>query len=138
MLKKYRLYRLYKSLVKKHEKEFLEKFNIKIDLIGRLYTVVNVPPQLDTFGPKDGPRLTKTMLQNYLNKLDNFLIEIGVKELTKVQELTEIDESNYLLIIRYNYLNVENIATMSIIISIAIATLGVLATFVFLLIKLFI
>lgn len=138
MFKKYRLYKLYRSLIKKHEQEFLEKFNIKIDRIGRLYTVVNVPPQLDTFGPKDGPRITKTLLQNYLNKLDNFLIEIGVKELTKVQELTEIDEMNYLLIIRYNYLDVANIATISTIVAVAIGAVSIITTIVIFLIKLFI
>ena len=138
MFKKYRLYKLYKSIIKKHEKELLEKFNIKIDRIGRMYTVVNVPPQLDTFGPKDGPRITKTLLQNYLNKLDNFLIEIGVKELTKVQELTEIDEMNYLLIIRYNYLDVANIATISTIGAVLIGAVSIITTIVIFLIKLFI
>jgi hypothetical protein len=136
MLKKYRLYRLYKSLIKKHEAEFLEKFNVKIDRVGRLYTVINMPPQLDTFGPKDGPRITKTLLQNWLNKLDNFLIEIGVKELTKVQELTELDESNYLLIIRFNYLNVANIATIAMIGGVILASISILSTIIIFLIKL--
>lgn len=136
MFKKIRLYKAYRKIVKEKEQELLSKFNVRVDKLGRLYTVINVPPQADTFGPTDGPRITKALLQNWLNKLDNYLIEIGVKEFTAVQELKEIDEMNYLLIIKFKLLNVSKIANNTILISALVGGATVISTIVLLLIKL--
>jgi hypothetical protein len=130
------LYRLYRQIAKTNEKELLERFNVRIDEVGRLYTVINVPNQTDTYGPKDGPRITKTMLQNWLNKFDNYLVQIGLKELTQVQELTEIDEMNYLLVIRFKSLNIARIATNSIVVGTVVAVITVAALIVIGLVKL--
>lgn len=137
MFKNIRLYNLYRKLVKEHEKGLLEKFNLRIDQVGRIYTVIHVPPQADTYGPKDGPRITKSLLQTWLNKLDNYLVEIGIKELTAVESLTEIDEMNYLLIIKFKFINVARILTIATWTSIILGSLTFVATLVFLMLKLF-
>lgn len=137
MFKKYKLYRLYRKLIKQHQKELLETYNVRVDQVGRLYTVINLPPQADTYGPKDGPRITASLLKNWLSVFDNYLVNIGVKELTAVESMTEIDESNYLLIIRFKLLNMARIATITTIASVIIGVTVVVTTIVLLMIKLF-
>jgi len=137
MLKNYKLYKMYRKLVKENQEELLQKFNLRVDEVGRLYTVINLPPQADTYGPKDGPRITASLLKNWLSRLDEFLISKSIKELTAVETMQEIDESNYLLIIRFKFLNMARIATISSFITAFVVGVTVIATIVIALIKLF-
>jgi len=128
---------MYRKLVKENQEELLQKFNLRVDEVGRLYTVINLPPQADTYGPKDGPRITASLLKNWLSRLDEFLISKSIKELTAVETMQEIDESNYLLIIRFKFLNMARIATISSFITAFVVGVTVIATIVIALIKLF-
>lgn len=111
MFKSLSYYKTYKKLIKQHSNELLNMFNIRIDNVNRLYTVINLPPQTDTYGPKDGPRMTAAMLKGWLAKLDNYLLKTGLKEFTKVESMEEIDESNYLLIVRFKFFDTAKVAT---------------------------
>ena len=136
MFKKIRLYNLYRTILKENEQDLLDKFKIKIDRVGRMYTVINLPAHVDTYGPKDGPRLTQALLQKWLNNLDNYLIQIQVKELTKVETVTEIDEMNYLLVIRYSFINVPQLATIGVVAGTIAGSAAILTSIVLLLMKL--
>lgn len=136
MFKSYKLYKFYKKVIRKNQEELLRNFNIRIDDVNRLYTVINLPPQIDTYGPKDGPRMTAALLKTWLAKLDNFLIKIGIKELTRVETIQEIDETNYLLVIRFKLFNSEKIATYSTMIGIGVGILTVAAIFFTIVLKL--
>lgn len=137
MFKSIKMYLLYRQLIKKNQKELLEKFNLRVDQLYRLYTVINLPPQADTYGPKDGPKITAALLKNWLGRLDNYLTQIGVKELTSVESMQEIDEMNYLLIIRFKMVNVVRVANVVTWITFALTSVTVVTTIVLLLIKLF-
>ena len=130
MFKSIRLYRAYRKLLRENEKNLFENFNLKIDQVGRIYTIIHVAPQADTYGPKDGPRITKSLLQTWLKKLDAYLIEIGLKEYTAVQEITEIDEMNYLFVMKFKFFNAARIATVASIIGASLGGLTVLATLI--------
>lgn len=136
MFKSIRLYRAYRKLLRENEKNLFENFNLKIDQVGRIYTIIHVAPQADTYGPKDGPRITKSLLQTWLKKLDAYLIEIGLKEYTAVQEITEIDEMNYLFVMKFKFFNAARIATVASIIGASLGGLTVLATLIALILKL--
>jgi|SRR6185369_12226329 len=136
MFKNIKLYRAYRKLVRENEKGLFEKFNLKVDQVGRIYTIIHVAPQADTYGPKDGPRITKSLLQTWLKKLDAYLIEIGLKEYTTVEELTEIDEMNYLFVMKFKFFNAARIATVASITGAVLGALTILASLIVLMLKL--
>lgn len=108
IFRKFKLYGIYRGLVKSHSDEILEQFNMRTDRLKRMYTVINVPDETQMYGEENAARLTETFLKNWLASLDKYLLENGIKEFTKVEEITPIDNQNFLVVIRYKYLNIAN------------------------------
>jgi len=123
----------YSKILNVNKEELLEKFNVRVDSVKRIYTVINVPDDEYTYGEQHALKLTETYLKSWLGKLDKYLITKGIKEFTDVQEITTIDQQNFLLIIRYKFLNTARIAN----ILIGISTITTLAALISLFIKIF-
>ena len=103
--KKIAIFRQYIKIVKQHKAELKRDFNLQFDRIFRLYTVINVPDETQIYGPDNTPRLTEGFIKSWVTTLDKYLFDIGLKEYVEVQEISRIDNVNFLLVLRYKYLN---------------------------------
>ncbi|MFV2015050.1 MAG: hypothetical protein ACC656_06465, partial [Candidatus Heimdallarchaeota archaeon] len=108
IFKKFKLYVIYRKLIITFKNELLNKFNIRTDQIKRMYTVINVPDETQIYGEENSGRLTENFLKQWLANLDSYLFEKGIKEYSEVQEITPIDKQNFLIIIKYKYLKIDN------------------------------
>lgn len=108
IIKGFKFYRMYKKLLKEHKKVLLSDFNVRIDNINRIYTVINIPDETQIYGQDHGKTLTETWLKKWLAEFDQYLINNQIKELTEIVEITQMDEQNFLLIMEYKYLNIAN------------------------------
>jgi hypothetical protein len=129
IFKRIKFYYTYKNITNEIKKDLLENFNVRIDNINRLYTVINIPDETQIYGSEHANALTEEFLRKWLVKFDTFLVNNQIKEFLIREELTKIDDLNYLIVFRYKYLNVEKILY-------TLYTLGII-TFVTFLVMLF-
>lgn len=118
IFKRFKFYTMYKQLLKEHKQTLLTDYNVRIDKINRIYTVINVPDETQIYGNDNAKKLTETWLKNWLSNFDQYLINNQIKELLDIVEISQIDEQNFLLIMEYKYLNVANWIYISTILSI--------------------
>lgn len=98
--------------VTKSNRDKLEKNNLRVDWLGRVYTVVNVPDDLQNY-----PNIEMWVMQQ-LGPFNNVLIELGIADYS-FPEVSKIDEPgvNAYLVVMYPELN--NIDPWRIILEIA-------------------
>jgi len=109
IFKRIRFYYTYKEILNNLKDDLLKNFNVRVDNINRLYTVINIPDETQIYGSEHVNALTEEYLRKWLIKFDTFLVNNQIKEFIIREELTKIDNLNYLIVFRYKYLNIEKI-----------------------------
>lgn len=105
--KKIKLYLYYRKLVKKN-KELLtnREYNLRIDRVNRLYTVINLSGDVKTYGPS----LAEKYIKEYINKVDKIFIKIGLSEYIGIIDIEMLDEQNYLIVFGFEYFDTAKMA----------------------------
>ena len=79
LLKKIKLFSRFKKTIKINSVELENKFNLRIDSANRLYTVINVPPELigEAYNIKksDIDRIADNFIREYSKELAVFLLK---------------------------------------------------------------
>jgi len=102
LFKKIKLYRKYvKALKKNKEKLMSSKLNLRIDRVHRLYTVINMPEDVKTYGTN----LTEKYIKEYVQKVDPIFSEMGLGELIGILKMDKIDETNYLIVFGFSLMD---------------------------------
>lgn len=106
MLKKLKLFFLWRKTIKQSKFELQQKFNLRIDSAQRLYTVINVPEELigEAYALKkqDIDRISETYIRGFSGELTQTLNEKGLQELFRVYEIRKVEKYSYLLVIGYS------------------------------------
>lgn len=97
----------YISLIGRHIEQLHKQFNFRMDLAYRLYTVINIS-QIEEAYEYNQSKIKQYLLQNKINEIQNFEIDIGIKEFTKI-DIQQVDENSYLFVISYKYLNIPKL-----------------------------
>lgn len=87
----------YRRIIKRNKARINGQFNLRIDRIYRLYTVLNLPEDAQTYG-KD---LTETYIKKYLSELDKYFKEVLLSEIVGITKMEKIDGQNYLIVFSY-------------------------------------
>jgi hypothetical protein len=91
------------SRITKSNRAKLSEAGLRVDLLGRLYTVINVPEELVNY-----PNIEMWVMQQ-LNPFNAILIELGIADYSfpEVQKLEEKDANAYLVLLypELNYIN---------------------------------
>lgn len=99
--REYRIWRTVKRVALKNP-NLLEENNLRVDWVGRLYTVINLPDEII-----QNPYLEETYVIQQLREYDKVLITLGLADII-YPEFSKIEgESAYLLILypESDYLN---------------------------------
>lgn len=101
VIKEIRLYREYLSVLKKESLESPEwsRLRLRKDWFGRIYTVVNLPPEV-TKSP-DFPRFARpSFVFDQIKPINDYLTRLRLQELITVgvKEVEGTDEESYLVI----------------------------------------
>ena len=105
MLKKLKLFFLWRKTIKQSKFELQQKFNLRIDSAQRLYTVINVPEELigEAYALKkqDIDRISETYIRGFSGELTQMLNERGLQELFRVYEIRKVEKYSYLLVMGF-------------------------------------
>ena len=111
--KKISLYFTYKKSIKKIEKDLEKQFNIRIDRVGRLYTVLNIPQDVVeepyNLRKSDIDTLADKFIREYSIQLSKFLNENGLSELFDFYDSEKVGKYSYLLVFGYSLFNTQKV-----------------------------
>lgn len=102
LLKKIKLYNQYRKIIR-NNREILSgpSLNLRVDRVSRLYTVINMPEDVKTYGTS----LTEKYIKDYITQADTKFNEMGLGELVGILDMNKIDETNYLVVFGFSLMN---------------------------------
>lgn len=107
LLKKLKLFSQFKKTIKTNSVELENKFNLRIDSANRLYTVINVPPELigEAYNIKksDIDRIADNFIREYSKELAVFLNSKDLNELYEFYDLKKVDKYSYLVVVGFSF-----------------------------------
>ncbi len=129
LFRKIKLYRQYSQIISSN-KVALGEANFRIDMVDRLYTVVNVPEELfegiyDT-RKSDIARISQSYIAEYLKNTRRMLDGIGLGELYKTYETRKVDKYSFLIVIGFSLLDTRKLANYLIAFSVLSVVIGLL------------
>jgi len=105
-LKKLKMYSQFKKMIKENRLELENRFNLRIDEANRLYTVINVPPDVvgEAYSLKksDIDRIAENFIKEYSSELGIFLNSKGLNELYDFYDLKKVDKYSYLVVVGFS------------------------------------
>lgn len=107
LLKKIKLFSQFKKAINANSVELENKFNLRIDSANRLYTVINVPPELigEAYNLKktDIDRIADNFIREYSKELAVFLNSKDLNELYEFYDLKKVDKYSYLVVVGFSF-----------------------------------
>jgi hypothetical protein len=112
LYKKIKLFLLYRKTIKNIEKQLEAQLNIRIDKASRMYTVLNIPPDLIeepyNLRKEDVEIISQSFIKDYTNKLSALLNQNGLAELYDFYDISKIDKYSYLLVYGFSLFKSNN------------------------------
>lgn len=106
MLKKLRLFFVWRKVINQNKSLIENKFKLRKDLACRLYTVVNVPEELvgDAYSLRKGDieLITKNYVESYTQEVSKWLNENGLQELYKIYEIKKVEKYSWLIVMGFS------------------------------------
>jgi hypothetical protein len=106
ILKKLKLFYLYKKILNENRNEIEKSFGLRIDKAKRMYTVLNIPEEIigDAFSLKkeDINRISENYIKEYSSEITRFLTLKGLGELLSFYEVRKVDKYSYLVVIGFS------------------------------------
>lgn len=111
IFKKIKIYRQYRNSLSKIERELSAQFNVRIDNVGRLYTVLNIPEEIFeepyNIRKSDIDTIAQNYIKEYSSKLSTFLNKNDLIELYDFYSIEKVEKYSYLLILGFSLMNTE-------------------------------
>lgn len=105
MLKKLRLFNVYRKKINSIKIELSQKFNTRVDRAMRLYTVINIPEELigEAYALKksDIDKISENYIRQFYVELGETLNKNGLMELFDLYDMKKVDKYSYLLVIGF-------------------------------------
>lgn len=105
-IKKIKLFLNFRKTLKKNEKELEDKFKARVDSASRIYTVINLPPDVieEPYNLKkdDIDKLAKRYIMDYSNILSSFLNSKNLMELYDYYDVKKVEKYSYLVIFGFS------------------------------------
>lgn len=111
IFKKIKIYRQYRDSISKIERDLSSQFNVRIDNVGRLYTVLNIPEEIFeepyNIRKSDIDAIAQNYIRDYSSRLSNFLNQNNLIELYDFYSIEKVEKYSYLLIFGFSLMNTE-------------------------------
>tara|TARA_R110000772_G_scaffold2410_2_gene8421 strand:+ start:44000 stop:44416 length:417 start_codon:yes stop_codon:yes gene_type:complete len=106
IFKRLRLFKDYKILIKRNKQLITDKtngLNLRIDRVGRIYTVFSCPADVRQYGSE----LAEKYIKEYIGKVDVLFVKTNLSEYVGIREITQIegDELDFLIIFGFKGFN---------------------------------
>lgn len=106
LIKKIRLFYLYKKSVKLISRQLDKNFALRIDSAYRMYTVLNIPEEIIgeafTLKKSDIDKISENYIKEYSTELSRVLNNNGLSELFEFYEIKKVDKFSYLIVVGFS------------------------------------
>lgn len=130
MLKKLRLFFVWRKVINQNKALIENKFKLRKDLACRLYTVVNVPEELvgDAYSLRKGDieLITKNYVESYTQDVSKWLNENGLQELYKIYEIKKVEKYSWLIVMGFSLFRTQTFYNRVYFIGIPLAILSII------------
>jgi hypothetical protein len=108
------LFFVFRKKLIKIETDLKIQFNVRIDNIYRLYTVLNIPNDMVeepyNFRKSDIETLSRNYIAEFNYRISEFLNQRGLTELYRVYDMEKVDKYSYLLVFGFSLLDTRRMA----------------------------
>ena len=108
VIKEIKIYRDYLKIIKKEAEgsKFWTKKNLRIDWIGRIYTVINLPPEV-IFSPDLPKESRPSFVLNEIKPINDYLKSLDIEEIITlyIDPVEGSNEESYLVVYQYVFRN---------------------------------
>jgi hypothetical protein len=129
LFRKISLFFTYKKIIKNIQTELELDFSARIDSIGRIYTVLNIPFEIFeepyNLRKTDIDTLSKTYINEFRRRFSDFLITKGLMELFDLYEVKKVDKYSYLLVFGFSLVNTKKLANNLITTAVVLSSMGI-------------
>tara|TARA_R110000772_G_scaffold4683_2_gene16741 strand:+ start:1901 stop:2320 length:420 start_codon:yes stop_codon:yes gene_type:complete len=100
IFKRIRLFRDYKILIKRNKEMITDRsngLNLRIDKVGRIYTIFSCPDEVSKYGME----LAEKYIKEYISSVDALFVETGLTEyvgIRKIDQIIEFSELDFLIV----------------------------------------
>jgi len=115
-LKKVSFYFSYRKILLSNKKEFENSYNLRIDRVNRLYTVMNIPES--AFGEpynlrtSDISKISEPILAQFTKQISELLEKKGLSELYRLYDIKKVDKFSFLIIIGFSLFDTDKLAKL--------------------------
>ena len=112
--KKLSMYFLYRKIILSSELEFSSTLSLRVDRVNRLYTILNIPPEVYqepySLRKSDIDKLSEPYIKEFTRQISSFLDKKGLSELYKLYSIKKVDKYSYLIVIGFSYFDTLKMA----------------------------
>jgi hypothetical protein len=111
MFKKFRLFLLYTSILKKNKELLKTQHGISIDFVWRMYKTYSIPENEKENIKKLGFAYFNTLLKKEISAIDKTFISTGLSELASLMEAVELNDTQVGLAFRFKYFDTKTLVS---------------------------
>lgn len=113
LFKSIKLYFQYRKTLSLKKEELLRNFNLRIDRVNRIYTVLNIPTDLIdepyNLRKQDIDNLSLKYISDFSSKVSEYLNSIGLSELYDMYDVKKVDKYAYLIVIGFSLFRTDKV-----------------------------
>ena len=121
--KKIKLYFIYRRLLKNNLDILQNKnYNLRLDYVNRLYTVLNLPQDVEIYGNK----LVEKHISDYISNVDKLFTEIHISEYVGLIDIKQETDMDYLIVFGFKFMDTASVANRLLLLLLSIPTIWIL------------
>lgn len=109
MFKSIKSFFKYKKILKSNKRNLMLVYNLKKDNFFRLYTVLNMSPNIQETIKTYGYYYMDSEVRKYISSLDKYFMEIGISDMIGIHTADQVAEYSVLIIMSFKYFNTKKI-----------------------------
>ncbi len=111
IFKRIKLYRNYRRILRNNEEVLKsKKYNLRVDYVGRLYTVVNLPTDVQKDIKTYGTKLAEKYIGEYVSEVDKLFASIGISEYVGILDVKQETELDYVIVFGFKFIDTAKFA----------------------------
>jgi hypothetical protein len=124
--KRLRYFYMYKKTLKYYKKDLKSKYNLEIDRLQRMWTVISIPKENLQDVKKYGHKYIDNEVENFIKETDIYFRQINIVEFIKIENIEIINPLEVGVVFSFKFLKPQKIFWTKLIGIISLIVLGIL------------
>lgn len=114
--KKLAIYFSYRRALLRNKELFRSKYNLRVDRVNRIYTVINIPESIFeepyNLRTTDINKISEPYIAEYIKQISILLNDNGMTELYKLYTIDKVEKFSYLIVIGFSLFDTDKAARL--------------------------